>query len=146
MDSFWLSRQKHWTNQFRGSDNGVAAKVLLRVALERRVCSKVELRHEGLMAGRGYQIVDVLANATVVGVMSRHDGLDFVLAGGIHGQLAAIAIALGIVITEVIGLPDFDGGIGKHITTSIEHLPERDKGSPGSPGARSVAVVGASLL
>jgi hypothetical protein len=74
------------------------------------------------MTGGGDQVVDVLANATAIGVMTGHDGLESVLAGGIHGQFAPIAIAIDIVIAGVIGLPDFDRGIGKHITASIEHL------------------------
>src|ERR1700686_108454 len=110
MDRLGLSRQSHRTDQLWGVYSGVAVKVLLRIAVERRIGREVELRNEGFMSGRGHQIVDVLANATAVGIMSRHDGLDFVEAGGVHRKLAAIAVAVEIVIAEVIGLPDFDHG------------------------------------
>ncbi len=107
-----------------GFARGVIPLVVLPWGLQRRqilidTVDSCVRRGVGLRCIRS---VERLANATAVGIMSGHDGLESVLARGIHEQFAPIAIAIDIVIAGVIGLPDFDCGIGKHITASIEHL------------------------
>ncbi len=37
-------------------------------------------------------------------------------------ELATVAITVQVVIAEVIGLPDFDGGIGHEVAARIEYL------------------------
>jgi hypothetical protein len=54
--------------------------------------------------------VDVLANAT--GIVPRHDRIEGIVSGRIGSESGAVAIAVDIIVAEVVGLPDFDRGIG----------------------------------
>ena len=64
-------------------------------------------------------VMHVLGDA--VGVMSRHHRRELITPLGVGGKHGAVAIALDIVVTEMVGLPDFNRGIGTGLTARVEN-------------------------
>ena len=52
----------------------------------------------------------MLANAT--GIVPGHDRIERIVSGRIGNESRTVAIAVDVIVAEVVGLPDFKGGIG----------------------------------
>src|SRR5215469_3601696 len=104
-----ITSQSDRPNQLTTGDDRVSSVVFVRLSFKDGIRGEVQLRDECFIAGRRYKVVDVLANAT--GIVPRHDRIEGIVSGGIGNESGAVAIAVDVIVAEVVGLPDFDGGI-----------------------------------
>src|SRR5713226_3384648 len=92
---------------------------MYRIAFEDRICGEIELRGQRFVPGSSDQIVDVLADPARV--MPRHDRTEVILAFAVGNQCGAVTIAVEIVETLMICLPDFDFGAREYVSSRIEN-------------------------
>src|SRR5262249_12262392 len=116
-----ITSQGDRPDQLTTRDDTVPSVVFVRVSFKDRIRGEVQLCDECFISGRGDKVVDVLANAT--GIVPRHDRIEGVVSGRIGNQSGAVAIAVDVIVAEVVGLPDFDGGIRYSRGISANNLP-----------------------
>jgi hypothetical protein len=96
-------------DQLTTGDDVVPSVIFVRVSFKDGIRGEVQLRDEGLITGRRDKVVDVLANAT--GIVPGHDRIERIVSGRIGNESRTVAIAVDVIVAEVVGLPDFKGGI-----------------------------------
>src|SRR5437667_12444557 len=68
----------------------------------------------------GHEIVDVLANT--IGIVAGHHAIERILATSIADEGSTITVAIQVIVSEMVGLPDFELRFRNYVTTNIKYL------------------------
>ncbi len=110
-------QERDRADKVRVADEGVLGKILYRVAFKTRIGAEVELRHECFVTRCPDDVVDVLSYA--VGVVAGHDASDRVFCGARQDETFAVVLAFEVIVTSVIGLPNFDFDAFHEVAASV---------------------------
>jgi hypothetical protein len=124
-DVLGVAGENYRAHEFAAMDERIACEILVGLTFKYRVGGEIELCNQGLVCGRADEIVDVLADT--IGIVPGDDGIEIVRGGGIGCEFGAIAIALHVVMANVVGVPDFYEGARQLVTARIVNLPGDDE-------------------
>ncbi len=126
---FRVSTKDNWPHQLGTCQQRLATEVTTGVPFEQRIGREIELCRDRLVAGSGNKVVNVLAHT--IRIVTGNDALKKILASRIADKRGTVSVAIEVIVTEVIGLPDLDLGEGDDLTTDIKYLPTDRKRHPG---------------
>src|SRR5262249_44947140 len=96
-------QQRDRADAFTIMDNPTLLVVHIGVAFKKRISGKVELSHERLATRSRDEVMHMLSRTAWV--MAWHDGLHRVDRGVPQGEVRAVAVAVNIVDSLIIGMP-----------------------------------------
>src|SRR5207302_9515425 len=86
-----IAFEHNWAHQLAAGNQRVTGKILIGVAFENGITGEVKLCSQWLVAGCGYQVMHVLADA--VGIVSGQNALESVIAFRVrlHGRSEVVS-------------------------------------------------------
>jgi hypothetical protein len=78
--------------------------------------------------------MDVLADATLVGIVAGDHRFKRIGPRFVYGSLSAITIALQVVVALMVGLPNLDGSVGEGVASRVEDLSRKAQRHAGISG------------
>jgi hypothetical protein len=117
-----IARQYNWTDKLRRLKQRIACVIFHWVAFEDGIGGEVKLGDKSLVSGGHDQIMDVLADATFVGIVAGDHRFKRIGPRCVHESLSAITIGAQVVVALMVGLPNLDGSVGDDGASSVKDL------------------------